>query len=118
VIDFGRVTIYSVQALYHGQGPAPGEELPPPISLQSGVGVSFDGSIPYPPITFSEGALFANLVFTMPADESQITLSWFGSYQYVALVPEPSTWAMMILGFAGVGFMAYRRRNQSATLAA
>jgi hypothetical protein len=27
-------------------------------------------------------------------------------------VPEPSTWAMMILGFAGIGFMAYRRRNQ------
>jgi hypothetical protein len=27
-------------------------------------------------------------------------------------VPEPSTWAMMLLGFAGVGFMAYRRRNQ------
>jgi hypothetical protein len=26
-------------------------------------------------------------------------------------VPEPSTWAMMILGFCGVGFMAYRRRN-------
>jgi hypothetical protein len=26
-------------------------------------------------------------------------------------VPEPSTWAVMILGFAGVGFMAYRRRN-------
>jgi hypothetical protein len=22
-------------------------------------------------------------------------------------VPEPSTWAMMILGFAGIGFMAY-----------
>ena len=31
-------------------------------------------------------------------------------------VPEPSTWAMMILGFAGVGFMAYRRRHQSAAL--
>ncbi|GGI33444.1 hypothetical protein GCM10010987_74420 [Bradyrhizobium guangdongense] len=28
-----------------------------------------------------------------------------------AAVPEPSTWAMMILGFCGVGFMAYRRRN-------
>jgi len=27
-------------------------------------------------------------------------------------VPEPSTWAMMILGFAGVGFMAYRRKRQ------
>ncbi|SDJ61090.1 MULTISPECIES: PEPxxWA-CTERM sorting domain-containing protein [Bradyrhizobium] len=32
----------------------------------------------------------------------------------VSDVPEPSTWAMMILGFAGVGFMAYRRRKQSA----
>jgi len=32
----------------------------------------------------------------------------------VAAVPEPSTWAMMILGFACVGFMAYRRRNQAA----
>jgi hypothetical protein len=26
-------------------------------------------------------------------------------------VPEPSTWAMMMLGFAGVGFMAYRRKS-------
>jgi hypothetical protein len=25
-------------------------------------------------------------------------------------VPEPSTWAMMILGFCGLGFMAYRRK--------
>jgi hypothetical protein len=27
-------------------------------------------------------------------------------------VPEASTWAMMILGFFGVGFLAYRRKNQ------
>ena len=32
----------------------------------------------------------------------------------VAAVPEPSTWAMMILGFAGVGFMAYRRKSTPA----
>jgi hypothetical protein len=32
----------------------------------------------------------------------------------VTAVPEPSTWAMMILGFAGVGFMAYRRKNNVA----
>jgi hypothetical protein len=31
----------------------------------------------------------------------------------VAAVPEPSTWAMMILGFAGVGFMASRRKRSS-----
>ena len=27
-------------------------------------------------------------------------------------VPEPSTWAMMILGFAGIGFIAYRRKSK------
>jgi outer membrane lipase/esterase len=32
----------------------------------------------------------------------------------IATVPEPSTWAMMIVGFAGVGFMAYRRRKVAA----
>jgi hypothetical protein len=36
----------------------------------------------------------------------------------VAAVPEPSTWAMMILGFAGVGFMAYRRKSEPALMAA
>jgi hypothetical protein len=36
----------------------------------------------------------------------------------VSSVPEPSTWAMMILGFAGVGFMAYRRKSKPALMAA
>jgi hypothetical protein len=31
-------------------------------------------------------------------------------------VPEPSTWAMMILGFAGAGFMAYRRKQNGAAV--
>jgi hypothetical protein len=33
---------------------------------------------------------------------------------FAGAVPEPSTWAMMILGFAGIGFMAYRRKGQGA----
>jgi hypothetical protein len=37
---------------------------------------------------------------------------------FLHAVPEPSTWAMMILGFAGVGFMAYRRKNKMAMLSA
>jgi predicted membrane-bound dolichyl-phosphate-mannose-protein mannosyltransferase len=36
----------------------------------------------------------------------------------VSAVPEPSTWAMMILGFAGLGFMAYRRKSKPALMAA
>jgi PEP-CTERM motif len=33
-------------------------------------------------------------------------------------VPEPSTWAMMILGFCGVGFMAYRRKQNELAFSA
>jgi hypothetical protein len=36
----------------------------------------------------------------------------------VAAVPEPSTWAMMILGFCGVGFMAYRRKQNGSAFSA
>jgi hypothetical protein len=35
----------------------------------------------------------------------------FGEFTVTAAVPEPSTWAMMILGFCGLGFMAYRRKQ-------
>jgi hypothetical protein len=34
---------------------------------------------------------------------------------YVAgSVPEPATWAMMLLGFAGLGFLGYRRSGRLA----
>jgi len=36
----------------------------------------------------------------------------FGSA--VSAIPEPATWAMMVLGFAGVGFMACRRKSKPA----
>jgi hypothetical protein len=34
----------------------------------------------------------------------------------VTAVPETSTWAMLLLGFAGIGFMAYRRRTKADML--
>jgi hypothetical protein len=36
----------------------------------------------------------------------------------VNAVPEPSTWAMLIFGFAGIGYMAYRRKSRPVALAA
>jgi hypothetical protein len=47
------------------------------------------------------------LVFFAP---TSVTLSVESS---VAAVPEPSTWAMMLLGFAGLGFLSYRRKSGS-----
>jgi PEP-CTERM motif len=61
-------------------------------------------STPFTSATFT--SLDANSTFNIPEIE-------FGS---VAAVPEPSTWAMMILGFCGVGFLAYRRKNRGPAL--
>ena len=52
----------------------------------------------------------------IPGDNSSYALIGSGNYAYlstgaISAVPEPSTWAMMILGFFGVGFMAYRRKQ-------
>lgn len=35
----------------------------------------------------------------------------------MSTVPELSTWAMMIVGFGGLGFLALRRRRRAATAA-
>jgi hypothetical protein len=37
-----------------------------------------------------------------------------GSPPITSGVPEPSTWAMMILGFCGLGFLGYRRKGSAA----
>lgn len=39
------------------------------------------------------------------------------SATFTSAVPEPSTWAMFILGFAGVGLLAYRTKQLSAVSA-
>jgi PEP-CTERM motif len=33
----------------------------------------------------------------------------------VPTIPEPSTWAMMLLGFAGLGFAGYRKARSART---
>ncbi len=49
-----------------------------------------------------------------------VTYQYFdnASLDVTAAVPEASTWAMLILGFAGVGFVAYRRKQEGALNAA
>jgi hypothetical protein len=69
--------------------------------------------------------------FTASSTNTLISLMGASGFRYVGLdnvvltgpavtsaVPEPSTWAMMILGFAGIGTMTYRRRKSTALHAA
>ena len=57
-----------------------------------------------------EGLTLNTTVNGVPADFFNIGLT--------SAVPEPSTWAMMILGFAGIGLMAFRQRRKSSGLVA
>jgi hypothetical protein len=47
-----------------------------------------------------------------PPDSSGLTVDRI--WAQVALVPEPSTWAMMIVGFAVIGFVSYRKSRVRA----
>jgi hypothetical protein len=44
----------------------------------------------------------------LPAGANVTTVSAFDNFT-TPTVPEPSTWAMMLIGFAGLGFAGYRR---------
>jgi hypothetical protein len=61
---------------------------------------------------------FNAITLTVPTDASWVVSDFTTNAQALAsAVPEPSTWAMMILGFGGIGFMAYRRKSKPALMA-
>jgi hypothetical protein len=61
---------------------------------------------------------FSSGTFQLSLGVNSITGTWLagpnangsGDFDFIASsVPEPSTWAMMVLGFAGLGFAGYRK---------
>jgi PEP-CTERM motif len=55
--------------------------------------------------TFTDGNGGQITGFTISSDTNSFELT------NISAVPEPGTWTMLILGFFGVGFLAYRRKN-------
>jgi hypothetical protein len=70
------------------------------------------GSLTPSAIAIAVGS-FADASYTVLAQSGTVDVATVSS-----AVPEPSTWAMMLLGFAGVGFMAYRRKSKPVLMAA
>lgn len=63
------------------------------------------------------GVVFDKVVLGSTANSFEFdNLQFGGPGQINPSVPEASTWAMMILGFLGVGFISYRRRSSMTTL--
>jgi hypothetical protein len=53
-----------------------------------------------------------------PTANDGLAIDSIGAVAVTSAVPEPSTWAMLLIGFAGIGFMAYRRKSKPASMAA
>jgi hypothetical protein len=70
---------------------------------------------PFGVLSFNEMGV-STVEFDFTRDDGGVTAAYIVSdvIYTVPAVPEPSTWAMMILGFAGIGFMAYRRSASAA----
>jgi len=67
---------------------------------------------------FSLGTLKGNYILSFVVDNfAQNGGNPSGLDVSVSAVPEPSIWAMMILGFMGLGFMGYRRSMKAAVTA-
>jgi uncharacterized protein (TIGR03118 family) len=87
---------------------------------------AFIGTIPIDTGTNTPGGLWA-LIFGNGGNGGDPNTLYFtdgingekdGLFGAINAVPEPSTWAMMILGFCGVGFMAYRCKSKPTLMAA
>jgi hypothetical protein len=62
-----------------------------------------------------DGTWFAGSSHDLPGDE--ILKGPAGSQAFTSTagaVPEASTWAMMVAGFAGLGYAGYRKARQAA----
>jgi hypothetical protein len=69
------------------------------------------------PVPFSFAANGLQFTF-FDQNANTSTVGSISAALHVAAVPELSTWAMMILGFAGLGVLTYRRRRQPVALVA
>ena len=65
---------------------------------------------PLPGLTFTSTEIAVNLVGLAPAVGDELILDVNPT---APLVPEPSTWALMLLGFAGLGLAGYGRRGRA-----
>jgi hypothetical protein len=79
---------------------------------------SFSNSFTELSNSFDSNASLSGSTFTFHSNGTSQDGTYTAVFDIAAAVPEPATWAMMIVGFAGVGFMAYRRNFKPALRAA
>jgi hypothetical protein len=129
-VDVNHPADYGVPRGYQGVTPAETFfNLMTSCGSATGIGCSFQALASGNPSPISETFILeeyflSNLTPLMATQEFLLNIGASGSSALtggsfsVSSVPEPSSWVMLILGFAGIGFMAYRRKSKPALMAA
>ena len=122
-IDDGQATTTSATIFFTEHGSSISDVLNYNYSTNAGIGtisgyVISDVNGTLPPGQLKKLGIVATETVSeaSPRDFSNAFIT--ASFQSdVDAVPEPSTWAMMVLGFAGLGFVAFRRNAKAAATA-
>jgi PEP-CTERM motif len=121
IVNFGHLDIFTVG---FGQSTPDAGPSQPNLYLNGNFAVSFSSTPSFPAPTiptyflcnvsdtscnFNAQNYIAsfNLIFTIPAGSDSIQIKWDAAdYTYTPAVPEPSTWAMLLIGFAALGLLS------------
>jgi hypothetical protein len=87
--------------------------------LSASDAAAFNFQAGYGPVT-GTGVFALNQFQAVSTNEGPLTFNTSGDVQFWSsgAVPEPATWAMMLAGFAGLGFAGYRASRRNAAFAA
>lgn len=131
IINFGSIQLFSFQA-----GPTPdGGPNQALVFIQASPIIAFDPTLTFvSDLRFDHSSVsftlcaqnavncsglgsstISSLLVTVPDGATELSLAWVGPFIYsapaaeIASVPEPSIWAMLLIGFTTLGFAARRR---------
>jgi hypothetical protein len=112
-LRMGGSTAYTVLQV----GPYSGDTVV--LSNYAGSAVPF--SFTFAPTSFSPGDPWSVVLLTDVPQTNPSVGNWLqigpGSLTFTgSIVPEPSTWAMMVMGFVGLGFAGYRASRKGAAI--
>jgi len=132
--NFASCSIGYCASLYQGVATTVGATYQASFALLGSLDVSLNGNLIFAANTQDWAFYTLDVVATSDFSTLEFSTPGFDMFNFrpnsgpssgvdavsfeVAAVPEPSTWAMLILGFAGIGVMAYRRRSKPVLMAA
>jgi hypothetical protein len=83
------------------------------VSLSPADAAAFHFQAGYGPVP-STGTIVTPVFQNVATSMGPLTFTTSGDVTFFSSVPEPSTWALMLVGFAGLGIAGYRQTRKGA----